>query len=110
MRKFLDLLLHGLIHDQENFEKNLPELRKLSVLNECTSLVTRKKIISAGITFAEIVDIFERNSLEGLIKLFGKDNDGKLRVTDNTSIVKKIYNFLENLIQFLSCEQIVCEF
>ncbi|OXU18574.1 hypothetical protein TSAR_007231 [Trichomalopsis sarcophagae] len=70
-------------------------LQELEGLKSCTSLVTRKKIVAAHISYESIIQNYKDNKLDGLINLFGENENGLVAVIKSRPIVKTISEFLE---------------
>jgi len=82
----------------ENYKNELPSnLKKIEELKPCTSLATRKKIVSANISYQLILDTFKDNKLAGLVNLFGENENGVIAVTKNRSVIKKISEYLQKV-------------
>jgi len=84
----------------ENYKSELPSnLKKIEELKLCTSLATRKKIVSAKISYQLILDTFKDNKLAGLVNLFGENENGVIAVTKNRSVIKKFLNIYKKLLK-----------
>ena len=77
--------------------KLLSALQKLKNLNGCTSSIIRKKIVSADISYDEIVNAYSQSQFIGLFNLLGKDYNGNIRITCKRKVVQKICDYLQNL-------------
>ena len=87
------------IEEQEAFKDQLPgELNKLKVLNKCTSLLIRKKIVAAGISYDMIINAYKQNKFVEVSSLLGKNEEGFIRVTTNKQVLTKLCDFLESLL------------
>ncbi|XP_023246840.1 uncharacterized protein LOC111643363 [Copidosoma floridanum] len=85
------------------YSKNLPNfLKNLTALDECLSLNMRKKLVAAQITYDMVIDAFEKEKFEGLLNLFGEDENGFVKVTKNKQILDKLYAYLQNLLDIVS--------
>lgn len=86
------------IEENENFSKNLPNaLKALVTLNQCTSLATRKKMITAKISYDLLLNAYKENKFMGLLNILGEDENGIIRVTKCRRVVQRIHDHLNTM-------------
>ncbi|XP_058801603.1 uncharacterized protein LOC131670209 [Phymastichus coffea] len=65
-------------------------------LKTCTSVQMRKKMIACDISVDMIIDNYKQEGYDGLSRLLGRDENGKVRVTNNKNVIYKIINYLKS--------------
>lgn len=87
---------------QETFNGNFMQqeitnaAKSLLPLQQCTTSALRKKIATANITFEMIKDAYQENKHDGILRLFGIDENKNIRVTKSEKVVDKICQFLQH--------------
>ena len=80
--------------DLEN-RKIQADLVQFIPLHEGTSLMIRKKLCKANITYGMLTEAFQSDKFLGLKALLGTDDKGQVRVTKNKAVITKIRTFFE---------------
>ena len=52
-------------------------------------------MFASDITVAMVIDAYKEHGFDGLSHLFGADNNGKIRVTNNRKVKNKICDYLK---------------
>lgn len=74
-------------------------LRKsYKVLSKCVSVKMRKRMIASDISYKMIIDIYKQEGEDGITRLFGADENGKVRVTKSIRVITKLCDFFKNQI------------
>lgn len=64
-------------------------------MNKCTSVAIRKKMIISNISFNDIKDTYKESGQDGIARLLGVDENGRIRVTKTKSVITKLCDFLK---------------
>lgn len=81
-----------------SFSKNLPNaMKNLNALEKCMSYGMRKKMILANISYDMVLDAYRENKFSGISNILGEDENGRISVTKNRKILKKICDYLESI-------------
>ncbi|KAJ8664223.1 hypothetical protein QAD02_005885 [Eretmocerus hayati] len=84
------------IQDRKVIATKLPSaIKKLQSLDSCVSYNMRKKMAMADITSDLILDAYRAQGLKGLVGLLGKDENGKVRVTKDSEVIRKLFQYLQ---------------